>query len=69
MSDEGQQEPSMEDILASIRKILSEDEEEEGGEEGQPAGVGSRGVIFMILVLWRPQSVGWACDGRGECIE
>jgi cell pole-organizing protein PopZ len=34
MSDEGQQEPSMEDILASIRKILSEDEEEEGGEEG-----------------------------------
>lgn len=30
MSDEGQQEPSMEDILASIRKILSEDEE--GGE-------------------------------------
>ncbi len=33
MSDEGQQEPSMEDILASIRKILSEDEEEgEGGE-------------------------------------
>lgn len=33
MSEEGQQEPSMEDILASIRKILSEDEEE-GGEEG-----------------------------------
>ena len=33
MSDEGQQEPSMEDILASIRKILSEDEEE-GGEGG-----------------------------------
>ncbi|MDG2243045.1 MAG: DUF2497 domain-containing protein [Rhodospirillaceae bacterium] len=32
MSDEGQQEPSMEEILASIRKILSEDEEE-GGEE------------------------------------
>ena len=30
MSAEGQQEPSMEDILASIRKILSEDEE--GGE-------------------------------------
>lgn len=30
MSDDGQQEPSMEDILASIRKILSEDEE--GGE-------------------------------------
>ncbi len=35
MSDEGQQEPSMEDILASIRKILSEDEE--GGEEGDAA--------------------------------
>jgi cell pole-organizing protein PopZ len=30
MSDDGQQEPSIDDILASIRKILSEDEE--GGE-------------------------------------
>ena len=32
MSD-AQQEPSMEEILASIRKIISED----GEEEGQPA--------------------------------
>ncbi|MEQ9419432.1 MAG: hypothetical protein RIF37_01115, partial [Rhodospirillaceae bacterium] len=36
MSEEGQQEPSMEDILASIRKILSEDEEE-GGDAAETA--------------------------------
>ena len=32
MSADGQQEPSMEDILASIRKILSEDD----GEAAKP---------------------------------
>jgi len=38
MSDDGQQEPSTEDILASIRKILSEDEEGGGGAvEAAPA--------------------------------
>ena len=38
MSDDGQQEPSMEDILASIRKILSEDKEGgEGAVEAAPA--------------------------------
>jgi len=41
MSDEAQQnageEPSMEDILASIRRILSEDEEEEAAAEAAPA--------------------------------
>ncbi len=31
-TEQGQQEPSMEDILASIRRILSEDEEEGGAE-------------------------------------
>ena len=35
-AESGQQEPSMEDILASIRRILSEDEEE-GGEAPAPA--------------------------------
>ena len=41
MSEETQEnpgeEPSMEDILASIRRILSEDGEEEGGEEAPAA--------------------------------
>ena len=32
-TEQGQQEPSMEDILASIRRILSEDEEEEAGRK------------------------------------
>ena len=36
MSEEdGQQEPSMEEILASIRKIISEDEEQEHTREEQ----------------------------------
>ncbi|MDG2319541.1 MAG: DUF2497 domain-containing protein [Rhodospirillaceae bacterium] len=38
MSDDGQQEPSMDDILASIRKILSEDEKGGvGAVEAAPA--------------------------------
>ena len=42
MSEEDQQpetaqEPSMEDILASIRRILSEDAEEEGAKEEEAA--------------------------------
>ena len=36
MSEEGQEEPSMEDILASIRKVLSE--EEEGAAKTLPEG-------------------------------
>ena len=38
MSEEnGQQEPSMEEILASIRKIISEDEEDAPKQEEDPA--------------------------------
>ena len=60
MSSEGQQEPSMEDILASIRKILSEDEES-GGEapeakaaptsEPEPEAVPELGLLDEFLFL------------------
>ncbi len=34
MAQDGENEPTMEEILASIRRIISEDEEEEGAAEG-----------------------------------
>ena len=37
MTDESQQEPTMEEILASIRRIISEDEAEEGAEDAPKA--------------------------------
>ena len=36
-----EQEPTMEEILASIRRIISEDGDEEGQEEGAAAEAGA----------------------------